>query len=79
MVKRKLLGNAKWYSKDKLEEKLEELAYRVHFRGRSQFGDLGFKNIQSQYEASNNTFWDRKFVSLTCDPSTLFYILKSFQ
>jgi hypothetical protein len=37
-------------------EKLEELAYKAHFRGRSHFGDFGSKNFQSSFKASNTPF-----------------------
>jgi hypothetical protein len=39
--------------------KLGLLACRVHFMGRSHFGDLGSKTFISSFEALNNHFWSK--------------------
>jgi hypothetical protein len=41
---------------------MEELACRANFSGRSQFGDLGSRTFQGQFEVSNDTFWGQNFI-----------------
>jgi hypothetical protein len=45
-------------------EKLEELAPKAHFSGKSHFGDLGSETFQIYFEESNNTFWFQTFARI---------------
>jgi hypothetical protein len=60
-------------------EKLEKLACRAHFSGKFWFGDFGSETFQSHFEASNDTFWGKKFTIVAPSPLTLFYTLRPFQ
>jgi hypothetical protein len=59
-------------------EKIEELACRAHFSGRSQFGNLGSRTFQIHFEESNGSFGGQNFVIIASNPLIMFYTLRPF-